>query len=54
MYGQTTTNKQSGERLTTLLEPLLKRRAGQREISGLKVYETRAEYGAHDTKGGDS
>ncbi|MBV6503913.1 MAG: Type-1 restriction enzyme R protein [Fimbriimonadales bacterium] len=28
------------------LEPLLRRRAGQREISGLKVYETRAEYGA--------
>lgn len=28
------------------LEPLLKRRAGPREISGLRVYETRAEYGA--------
>jgi type I restriction enzyme R subunit len=26
------------------LEPLLKRRAGHREISGLRVYETRAEY----------
>lgn len=28
------------------LEPLLRRRAGQREVSGLKVYETRTEYGA--------
>ena len=28
------------------LEPLLKRRAGDREISGLRVYETRGEYNA--------
>ncbi|MDE2127911.1 MAG: type I restriction endonuclease subunit R [Armatimonadetes bacterium] len=28
------------------LEPLLRRRAGEREIAGLKVYETRAEYNA--------
>ncbi len=33
--------------LMTDLEPLLKRRAGQREISGLKVYETQKEYGAN-------
>ena len=26
-------------------EPLLKRRAGQREVSGLRVYETQKEYG---------
>jgi type I restriction enzyme, R subunit len=26
------------------LEPLLKRRAGHREISGLRVYETPKEY----------
>ncbi|MGE0000468.1 MAG: hypothetical protein AB7F50_01190 [Fimbriimonadaceae bacterium] len=30
------------------LEPLLKRRAGHREISGLRVYETRAEYEADE------
>lgn len=29
------------------LEPLLKRRAGEREISGLRVYETRGEYNAN-------
>jgi type I restriction enzyme R subunit len=29
------------------LEPLLKRRAGDREISGLRVYETREEYNAN-------
>ena len=29
------------------LEPLLKRRAGDREISGLRVYETRGEYNAN-------
>ena len=29
------------------LEPLLKRRAGEREISGLRVYETRAEHTAN-------
>jgi len=29
------------------LEPLLKRRAGEREISGLRVYETRGEYVAN-------
>jgi len=29
------------------LEPLLKRRAGEREISGLRVYETREEYNAN-------
>ncbi|MCZ7580611.1 MAG: type I restriction endonuclease subunit R [Fimbriimonadaceae bacterium] len=33
--------------LMTDLEPLLKRRAGQREISGLRVYETQKEYGAN-------
>lgn len=27
------------------LEPLLRRRAGHREIAGLRVYETRKEYG---------
>ena len=31
--------------LMTDLEPLLKRRAGQREVSGLRVYETQKEYG---------
>ncbi len=33
------------------LEPLLRRRAGHREISGLKVYEARAEYGAPSAAG---
>lgn len=35
------------------LEPLLRRRAGDREISGLQVYETRAEYRTEPTKEND-